>query len=140
MATIDLGTLTALTLRADMQTPAQFTSLDGLRLNLPGSVVLPPPGEYSTLTGNGITVYGYTRTAPDGSFEWLMTAQQDQVLSQVQALVPGGWTNTTSRDGYVSQAKFLLGAGISGAQLWPGLQNFVSWVIAEMVARGWKAP
>lgn len=140
MGNINLGTLTFLTLRADVNTPAIYTQYDGLRLTVPQSVTLPPQGEYSTLQASGVTVYGYIRTAPDGSLEWLMTPQQDPVVAQIDTLVAGGWTDQPARTGYANQAKYLLGQGITSAVLWPGLKSFYDWAKADLVAKGWKPP
>lgn len=139
MATIDLGTLTFLTLRAEMGvTPGSYEQYNGLSLTIPGNVTLPPLGEQSILTASGVTVYGYTRTSPGGGLEWLMTAPVDPAIALTDAIPgPDGWDDEPARVGYYQQAKYLLGVGVSGATLWPGLKNFYDWAKADLVAKGW---
>ncbi len=137
MATIDLGDLTFLTLRADMGTPPEHVQFDGLRLTIPSSVTLPQLGEYSTLAASGVTVYGFTRAGLDG-LEWQMTAPQDPDLAMVDAVPgPAGWADEGARQGYLQQAKYLKGQGITAAVLWPGLTNFYNWTAADLAAKGW---
>lgn len=138
MGSVNLGNLTFLTLVSDVNTPPSVTGYSGLRLTIPGSVTLPPLGEFSDLSASGVTVYGYIRLTSDGtSFEWLMTPTPDPNLAKVDALVSGGWTSQTSRQGYLSQANYLLGQGITNAVLWPGLKNFYDWAQADLIAKGW---
>jgi hypothetical protein len=138
--TVDLGQLTTLTLVADAATPAPVTGLNGTQLNLPSSIQLPPLGQYASLTGSGITLYGYTRMNPAGNIEWLMTPQTDPTLSTIDAIPIGGWSDQTARQGYASQARYLQGQGITGSVLWPGLKNFYNWAQADLTAKGWKPP
>jgi hypothetical protein len=140
MWTVDLGQLTTLTLVADALTPAPVTGLNGTQLNLPSSVQLPPPGQYATLTGSGVTLYGYTRMNSAGNLEWLMTPQTDPTLSKVDTIPVGGWSNQAARQGYASQARYLQGQGITAAVLWSGLQNFYNWAQADLAAKGWTPP
>lgn len=142
MGNINLGNFATVTLTADMQTPAQFVGLDKLRLTVPDVVgPLPPPGEFSTLSGQGVTVHGYLKPDPNGGWLFMMTAAADPSLAKVDTIPgPGGWADTAARDGYLSQGNYLLGQGITGPVLWPGLTNFYSWTKADLLAKGWKAP
>jgi hypothetical protein len=135
---INLGQLTTLTLIADMSTPAEFVALHGTRLTLPESVTLPPIGEYSEMSGSGITVYGATRmNGPE--LEWVMTAAIDPALVEVDKIPgAGGWDAPVARQGYFDQAKYLQGQGITGAVLWPGLMNFYEWAKQDLIAKGWS--
>jgi hypothetical protein len=136
MATVNLGNLTFLTLVSDVSTPAQFVQYNGLRLTIPEAIPLPPLGEYSTMTASGITVYGATRNGA-GGLEWLMTAAVDPDQVRVDAIPVGGWASPVARAGYLDQAKYLAGQGITGATLWPGLKNFYDWAQADLTAKGW---
>lgn len=140
MADINLGNLTFLTLVADMSTPAEYTQYNGLTLTIPEAVSLPPLGEYFSLTASGITVHGSTRAGLNG-MEFLMTAATDPDLLKVDE-VPGaaGWSSQTSREGYLSQAKYLKGQGVTGPVLWPGLKNFYDWAQQDLMAKGWTGP
>lgn len=141
MATINLGNLTFVTLRSDLQTPAQFTQFEGLRLSIPEAVTLPALGEYSTMTASGVTVFGFTRTGAGGDLEWLMTPQVDPALAKVNDIPGvGGWSDPTAKAGYLSQGKALQGLGVSAATLWPGLTNFYNWARADLMAKGWTGP
>jgi hypothetical protein len=140
MGTLDLGNPITLTLRTDMNTPAQHLQYEGLKLTVPEGVAIPPLGEFSTLKAFGVTVHGFVRTSPTG-LEWLIGPIPDPSLALVDAIPgPGGWGNQGARQGYLAQANYLLGAGISGAVLWPGLANFYNWAAADLAAKGWAAP
>ena len=138
MTTIDLGQLVNVTLVSDANTPPEYIQYNGVRLTLPGSVILPPPGEYFTMIGSGVVVHGSTRVVANG-FEFVMTAAVDPDLAQVNAIPTGGWASAVARDGYLSNAKYLKGQGITTADLWPGLKNFYDWVVLDLQAKGWHA-
>jgi hypothetical protein len=140
MGTIDLGNPTFLTFRVDMNTPAGQEVYDGIKLTIPEATALPPLGEQSDLHAFGVTVYGSTRLAINGDLEFLIGQPVDPAVASTDAIPVGGWTDQAARVGYYNQAKYLLGAGVTGAVLWPGLKNFYNWAQADLMAKGWTGP
>ncbi len=140
MGTLNLGNPTRLKIRTDENTPPEHVQYEGVELFVPEGMAIPPYGEYSDLHAFGVVVYGYVRVAPDG-LEWLIGPTPDPSLALVDAIPgPGGWADEGARQGYLNQANYLLGQGISGAVLWPGLQRFYNWALADASAKGWTAP
>lgn len=138
MGSINLGTPTTLTLRTDGSTPSQHLAYEGLGLTIPDGMELPPPGEASDLTAFGVTVYGVVRVASGGVLEFLIGPIPQSPVDSIPG--PGGWDDEGARVGYLAQANYLLGQGITAPVLWPGLQNFYNWAAADLAAKGWTAP
>lgn len=137
MPVIDLGTLTFVTLVADVNTPPEYTQYNGLQLSIPSSIPLPPLGTFVTLKASGVTVHGSTRLN-NNKIELLMTAAVDPNWAKVDAIPGvGGWTDQIARQGFFDHAQYLAGQGITAAALWPGLTDFYNWVRADLVAKGW---
>jgi hypothetical protein len=134
---VNLGNQQWIVLVSDFDTPSDFVQYAGRIVGVPNGITLPNQGQIDSITIQGITLYGYLRTSPGGFLEWVMAAAPNPNQVYIDSIPAGGsWTLTGSpgRQVYYEIGQALLGFGVTGQQLRPGLKNLHDAAVANYIA------
>lgn len=120
--TVNLPNTVWLELVADETTPTHLVEYAETRILLSEAqaAAFPAPGVHDFFEVLGNQIYGYVRSATDGSggYEWVMESNPDPLVVAVTAIPGvGGWPNQAAGLVYVNMGRELLARGNSIAEV-----------------------
>jgi hypothetical protein len=120
---------------ADADTPASLTQWAGRIIGVPPNTPLPPEGTIAEIVVAGLNLWGYLRRDQNGNRQWVIAGQPNPNVVAVNAIPQRGqWTDLSARNIYYTIGQALLGMGVSGGDLRPGLANLYNAAVADYVA------
>ena len=133
--TYDLGSPEWFVTAAAADTPASLVQWAGRMVGVPPGTQLPPEGTIADINIAGLTLWGYLRRDPQGNRQWVIAGQPNPNVTAVNAIPQRGeWTDLGARNIYYTIGQALLGMGVSGGDLRPGLANLYNAAVADFVA------
>lgn len=119
----------------DADTPPNLVQWAGRIVGVPQGTSLPPEGTIDAIQVSGLTLWGYLRRDPSNNLQWVIAGQPNPNVTAVNAIpLRGSWTDLAARGVYYAIGQALLGRGVPGTELRPGLKNLYNAAVADYVA------